>query len=186
MLNKKTIPTYLKVALTDALYCLLNKHRIKKVETFFVGNLRQKAQERAQKLLQNIPSGSKVLLLGAVTEIIEEASRRNVELNVFDLESQKLGLNLRNVRVDSGNSLNFTDKIKNVDYIVATGMIFVSNTADEIFKLVNENDKKLIMYMESGSNFGESLIKFGAETVLSEYFPYYDFFGDTKYSLFQK
>ncbi len=182
---EKEIPIYLRVAITDALYCLINRERfINKL--IFTGDIRQKAKERAKVLLTSVPNGAKVLLFGAATEIIEEAKARDCNLKVFDLEKQKIGLKLHSACIENGGKTDLEKKIEETDYIVATGMIFVSDTADQVFKFSNQYKKNLILFMETGSNFGPQLLNYGADTVLSEFFPYYDFFGETKYLVFRK
>ena len=179
------MPNYMRVAITDALYCIINRKRF--INKFiFKGDIRQKARKRAKVLFDHIPGGSKILLLGAATEIIEEAITKKCNLKVLDLEKQKIGLKFSSTYIESSNKLNLKEKIKETDYIIATGMIFVSETANEIFEFASKNEKKITLYMETGSNFGPQLLKYGADTVLSEFFPYYDFFGETKYLLFQK
>ena len=176
------VPAYMQVAITDALYCLLNKQIFSETSQF-PGSLRQKAESRARLLLEHIPDKSKVLLLGAATEIIEEAKRKKCELRVLDLEAQKIGMEVGAVRVDDGQATDLYKEIENTDYIIATGMIFVSGTADKIFEISTEKNKNLTLYMETGSNFGPQLLNYGATVVLSEFFPYYDFFGITRYFL---
>jgi hypothetical protein len=179
------IPVYLQVAIADALYCLINEKQLQN-KKLFKGNIREKAKERARILLAHIPDGSKILLLGAATEIIEEARTKSCVLKVLDLEKQKIGLELQSTHISDGGDVSFQREVLATDYIVATGMIFVSQTADKLFKLAKENDKNLTLYMETGSNFGSQLINHGADVVLSESFPYYDFFGETKYLLHKK
>lgn len=183
---KEDIPLYMRVALADAMYCLLNKEDIERASSFFVGDLREKARQRAIKLMDQIPPGSRVLLIGAATEIVDEAAARDIDLSVLDLEPQKIGLQISSRIVESGAGSDIAERIKSAQYIIATGMIFVSNTADAIFGLAIENEVNLIMYMETGSNFGQQLLDFGASAVLAEYFPFYDFYGKTKYALFEK
>lgn len=182
---KEEIPIYLRVAVTDAMYCLINRKKFTD-KLVFVGGIRQKAKERARALLAHVPNGAKILLLGAATEIIEEAIAKDCNLKVLDLEKQKIGLAFHSTHIESNDGTTLQKKIKETDYIVATGMIFVSETADEVFKLAIENGKSLILYMETGSNFGPQLLNYGADSVLSEFFPYYDFFGETKYLIFKK
>ena len=148
--------------------------------------MRQKAKDRARVLLTQVPDKAKVLLIGAATEIIEEAKYKNCDLRVLDLDKQKIGLRLHSTNIESGEKTDLETEIKEVDYIVATGMIFVSETSDRIFELSKNNNKHLILFMETGSNFGPQLLKHGASIVLSEFFPYYDFFGETKYFVSQK
>src|SRR3989344_2332160 len=181
----KKIPTYLRVAIMDALFCLINKESFKD-KLIFEGNLRQKAKDRARVLLAQVPDKAKVLLLGAATEIIEEAKYKNCDLKVLDLEKQKIGLRLHSTNIESGEKTDLEIEIKEADYIVATGMIFVSGTADRIFELSRKYHKHLILFMETGSNFGPQLLEYGASIVLSEFFPYYDFYGETKYFVSQK
>ncbi len=176
------VPIYMQVAITDALYCLINKQRFSE-SSHFLGNIRQKAESRARLLLEHIPDKSKILLLGAATEIIEEAKRKKCELKVLDLETQKVGIEVHSVHVDDGHNSDLRSEIENADYIVATGMIFISGTADKIFEISEEKKKNLTLYMETGSNFGPQLLDYGADTALSEFFPYYDFFGDSRYFL---
>ena len=183
--NVEKMPMYMQVAITDALYCLINKEKFK-IKSIFAGDIRQKAKGRAQTLLKHIPNESKVLLLGAATEIIEEAKAKNCRLKVLDLEKQKIGIEFHSININDGGKSDFRREIEDADYIVATGMIFVSETADQLFELAKENKKNLTLYMETGSNFGPQLLEYGADVVLSEFFPYYDFFGDTKYFLSTK
>lgn len=179
------LPPYLKIAVTDGLYSLINKDLIAD-KSVFTGNIRQKAIQRATKLLEHIPNGSKVLILGAATEIVEHAKEKNCQIKILDLEVQKIGMEIDTISIDDGGKGNIEEEIKNTDFIVATGMIFVSETADNIIEIANRHNKHLSIYMETGSNFGPQLINFGADKVLSEFFPYYDFFGDTKYKVFTK
>jgi len=179
------IPSYLRVALLDALFCLINKQQ-NSMQEVLKGNLRQKARERARILLSSVPDGAKVLLLGVATEIIEEAKHKKCDLKVLDLEKQKIGLQLLSTDVENGNEADLEKEIQDCDYIVATGMIFVSETADRIFGLSKVNRKHLSLFMETGSNFGPQLLQYGADTVLSEFFPYYDFYGDTRYLVSRK
>lgn len=181
----ESIPNYMRVAIADAMHCLINNEKISEPNVF-TGDIRKKAKKRAEVLLAHIPNGSKILLLGAATEIIDEAKSKKCGLSVIDLESQKVGLKFNFTCIENNEIINLQDKIKEADYIVATGMIFVSETADEVFRLTAEAKKGLVLYMETGSNFGQQLLEYGADTVLSEFFPFYDFFGDTKYILFRK
>jgi hypothetical protein len=181
----KPIPIYLKIAITDALFLLIDNDLLKNKEVF-KGDIRQKATQRATKLLDHIPDGSNVLVLGAATEIIEEAKNKKCKIRILDLEEQKIGMEISAINVSDGSQCDIEEEIKNTDYIVATGMIFVSETADMIIEIVKSYSKHLTVYMETGSNFGPQLIKHGVNKVLSEFFPYYDFFGDTKYLVFTK
>ncbi|MDD5659150.1 MAG: DUF364 domain-containing protein [Actinomycetota bacterium] len=178
------IPTYFKVALVDAMCCLANKNNAVTYR-YFIGNLRSKANQRANELIKDIPPKSKVLLIGAVTEIIEAAHNRDLCLSVTDLEYKKVNLKIDGTII--GDGINKTlEKLKHSDYAIVTGMTFSNNTADDIIKVCRENKTKLIFFMETGANFGNKLINYGAEKVLSEYFPFYDFCGNTKFVVFKK
>lgn len=182
---KTEIPLYLKVSIADAIYSVINNLNHKSKYHYLKGSLRIKAALRAKELVKRIPKNSKVVLLGAVTEIIDECSKRNIQLSVLDLEPSKIGLIFGQKAVENSNEV-FKEKITDADFVIATGMIFVSNTADLLFENTKVNKYKLILYMETGSNFGEELLKYGAYKVLSEFFPYYDFNGETRYLVHQK
>lgn len=182
---KTPIPPYLKVAIADAIYSVLNNlnksYRYKNLR----GELRTKAGQRAKMLIEDIPVGSKVLLIGASSEIIEECNNKKMQLTVLDLEPTKIGLEFSKNTIEDSTKL-FEEKIEKAEYIIATGMIFVFESADAILEYSKINNRKLILYMETGSNFGRELLDFGAFRVLSEIFPYYDFFGDTKYFMHKR
>ncbi len=182
---KTPVPPYLKVAIADAIYSVLNnlnkRYRYKNLR----GELRTKARQRAKVLVEEIPIGSKVLLLGASSEIIEECNNKNMQLTVLDLEPTKIGLEFSKIIIEDSAKL-LEEKIEKAEYIIATGMIFVSESADTILNYSRINNRRLILYMETGSNFGRELLDFGAYRVLSEIFPYYDFSGDTKYFMHKK
>lgn len=184
-LLKEEIPLYLKVALADSIYSVLNNLQPKYRYKYLRGDLRTKASLRAKELVKSIPENSKVVLLGAATEIIDECERKKIQLSVLDLEPSKIGLIFCKNIVENSNAV-FEEKIKDADYVIATGMIFVSDTADLLFKFTKDNNYKLIFFMETGSNFGEALLDYGAYKVLSEFFPYYDFNGETRYLVHQK
>lgn len=176
------MPSAMKVALVDALYGYLNKD-LNINYRYLKGNLREKALKRAEELIDNIPKRSKILLIGAVSEIAETCVSRDLDLTITDLEPSKIGLKIGAI-VEDGK---FTfDKLKNVEYAIVSGMVFETDTADEILKIAKEHNVKLIFFMETGSNFGQELIRYGAFRVLSEYFPFYDFNCDTKYAIFEK
>lgn len=175
------LPQPIKVALTDALYCLINIDN--KNIKFLQGSLRDKAKQRARCLLDNIPAESKVLLIGAVSEIIETALEYKIEIQVTDLEKTKIDSTTHVPIVDGAHTL---DKLKKSDYAIVTGMVFATDTIDKIMQIAKENKVKLIFFMETGANFGNELIRYGATKVLCEYFPFYDFYGNTKYSIYER
>lgn len=181
---KIPIPPYIKVAIADAIHSLINNQNNRYKYKLFRGDLRTKAKLRAKKLVEGIRSGSRVLLLGASAEIIDECNNRKLQLSVLDLEPSKIGLTFNQKLVENSDKL-FAEKINSVDFVIATGMIFVSETADMLFDRARKNNYKLILYMQTGSNFGGELLRYGAHKILSEVFPYYDFSGDTKYLIYQ-
>ncbi|MBI2022000.1 hypothetical protein HYS93_03960 [Candidatus Daviesbacteria bacterium] len=180
---KLNIKPYFKVALADAIYSHLNRFLPTKE---LIGNIREKAIQRAVELLKDIPSNSKVVLIGAASEIIEQSIKEEVNLTVVDLAPNKLGLNIENVKIIGGSNEITLDIIKHSDYAIVSGMVFSTDTADSVIKIAKDNNVKLIFFMETGSNFGQELLNYGADKILSEYFPYYDFYGNTKYQIFSK
>ncbi len=182
---KEGIPLFFKVALADAIYSVINNLNHRYNYKYLKGTLRRKAKIRAKELVKEIPNGSNVVLLGAVTEIIDECAKKGIKISVLDLEPSKIGLTFSNKEVEDSSKV-FMEKLNCADYVIATGMVFVSNTADFLFDEASKGVFKLILYMETGSNFGGELIKHGAFKVLSEFFPYYDFNGETRYLVHQK
>lgn len=176
------IPPFFRTALIDAVYSVRQGHGLKNTR-FLTGSLREKARERAQIVLSTVEPGSKVLMLGAVTELIEEARHRSCTPTVMDLEDQKVGAIFSGVEVERATAATFAAAVMASDYVIATGMIFPCEWADEVFTQVKTKQKKLVLYMESGANFGQTLLRHGAHAVFAEFFPFYDFYGDTRCAL---
>ncbi len=182
VLNQE-IPLFFRTALVDAIYSTLRKHHPSNVQ-ILSGALREKARERAQIVLSAVESGSKVLMLGAVTEFIEESLAKSCDVSVLELADNKVGMDLAGVKVQRTSPSIFADAVLETDYVVATGMIFPCAWADEVFQTSERAGKKLILYMESGANFGAELLRYGAYAVFAEFFPFYDFSGETRCALY--
>jgi hypothetical protein len=108
----------------------------------------------------------------------------NVE--VLDLSPAKIGLTIEDVAVGAAAGRVIGEVIHEQDVVIASGMIFTNDSVDDIFGAIRSSNCRLILYMESGSNFGRQLLDYGADRVVVEYFPFYDFCGDTRYSIFEK
>ncbi len=118
---KMKIPLFLRVALAD---CLFSISGTSGKNRYFAGTLQQKATLRAKEIMKTIPKGSSVSLLGASSEIVEEAKAKNCNLRVIDYEESKIGLSLYGNIVENGKN-QLSEHLLESDYIIATGMIFV-------------------------------------------------------------
>lgn len=185
---KDNIPLHFKVAIADSIYSVLNNllNQSDNSYLYFKGNLRTKSKLRASEIVKDIPQGSTVLLLGAVTEIIEECNRKKLNITVYDLEPSKKGLKIDSTTIQKPTSLETEDINEKFDYVIATGMTLVSNTLDYLLEKARHKKFKLILYMETGSNIGAKLLEYGAHKVISEFFPFYDFYGETKYRIYER
>jgi len=179
------LPTYLKVALADGIYSLINNHEGKIKYKYLTGDIQEKAKKRAQTILKGIPKKSKVLLIATIPEIIEEAQRKELDLTVMNPMPGFMDLELDHSisRSELGTAIQ---GIQESDYTIATAMVFTNNTANLVFETAKKSQSKLIFFMETGSNFGQELLDYGVHRVVSEFYPFYDFYEKTKYCLFEK
>lgn len=184
VLTDTKLPTPLRVALCDALYAAVSK---KGADGQLQGSLSERAQARADLLIADIPESAEVILLGPASEIIEGAVTKGLTIHVTDRSEQKVGKNYYGVTVEAAQSLaQLVTKYPQTTHIIATGMIFISETADEIFKVTNDHNLHLTLYMETGAWLAPELLTLGATKVVAEEFPFYDFAGPIPYRIYSR
>jgi len=182
VLQDATITTPLRIALLDALYATYND---KAVDGHLVGDLDERAASRADLLLDGMSASAEIVLLGPASEIIEGAVKRGIRIRVTDRSDQKVGRSYYGITVEKAAPLaKIIQKYPKTTHIIATGMIFISDTAEEIFEVTKEHDLHLTLYMETGAWLAPELLTYGANRIIAEEFPFYDFRGPTPYRIY--
>jgi hypothetical protein len=172
----------IKTAVADCIFDAINKH-----DHYynFIGDVPQRAEQRARAVVQGIEPGARVLLLGAVSEMVSAIVARGAILSITDMAAEKIGRTIDGIAITSPTP---QPELQGYDYIIATGMVFATDTADGLFDAIRTSNVKLRIFMESGAGFANKLIELGADLVLAEQFPFYDLSpgNSSKFKLFRK
>jgi hypothetical protein len=177
-------PLYIRVAAIDALHSLISRRK-EKDRAFLRGNRNEKGAQRAKEVFREVQPGDHVALLGAVPDFVILAKKKKFRISVYDMAESKIGTDCMGVQIQKGGNLEeILSTNPRVTHVCATGMIFATGTAGEVFEVCRKYKKRLILFMETGANFGEELIQLGAQHVLAEFFPFFDFAGETRYSVY--
>ena len=174
------------IATMDGAFASLNLIPTESIE--LVGNMSMRSRERAEFIASRIVDrytlkpGSRIALIGVVGEFIRSFSERGIEIFAYDLDPDLIGKLCANVTVRDGHSLaaNFPD----VNVILATAMTLQTKTYLEIVRLAAAASAKLAIYAETAAHLSPFLLKFGADAVFSEPFPFYVFGGRSVINFF--
>lgn len=135
--------------------------------------------------LNNLSSSkTKVLVIGAVGNIIAELSKFGFEVYASDFDKSLIGKTVEGVLIENG--LQTPLLLRKVDIALITGMAINTNTLDEILSICNEKKILTVMFAQTGANFASEYIEHGINTVVAESFPNYIFPGDTAVKVYRK
>lgn len=131
--------------------------------------------KEAERLIGNL-HGKKVVNVGVVGDIIYQFSGLGSQVVGTDFDASIIGKTFMDrVPIISGEYT--LDALKNADIAIVTGMTIVTKTLDDIISICRENNVKLIVFAETGSNMGQYYIQKGVDCYLGEVFPFYIFNG---------
>lgn len=144
------------------------------------GNNYEKASTRAHLICAEIekllPLGDKenprVGLVGVVGEILHELrGRPRLQIRATDFAPQVADSEMDGVRVHWGKET--AEMVAAVDVALVTGMTLANGSLEEIVQVAREAHTKLVVFAETGHNFGPKLLSLGVNTVVAEDFPFY-------------
>jgi len=126
-----------------------------------------------------------VALVGAVGNFIKSINKyHNINIYVSDLDRLLRPRRIHGIKINNGHKT--LENIKRTDVTLVTGMTLATNSLEDILKTVNEYNKKLIMYAQTGANFASEYLKMGIDVVIAEYFPFYVFPGKSIIEIYNK
>ncbi len=138
----------------------------------------------ARKLL-GTTSKKKILNVGVVGNIIKKFASEGFEVTGTDYDERLVGIKLyNNSEIFHGSKT--LELIAQSDLAVVTGMTITTGTIDDIIRCCKENNTKLIIFAETGANFGEYFISKGVDCYISEVFPFYIFNGGSTIKVYSK
>ncbi len=185
--NDRGLSFPLRISVLDAVYGEVNRILGKAPHQTFAhsGTYQEKANFRSQLLIKQLEPGSRVLLVGLVTEFVRDMLGRGLEVSISDLSPELVDTNVYGVPVvNRGNDWTLR-RLKASDAAIITGAAFSSNTVDSILDAAEAGNVDLYFYLETVSNFAPYLIERGAKFVLAEKFPFYDLPGETVFEVYK-
>ncbi len=169
------VSSHLQIALVDAMFGTLNKTHPTSKLLLLDGNYREKSLERAQIIASHVQArdGDAVGVIGCVENIVEQLKQKDCELRLADLHTSSETICGINVERDAKPILDWAS------HLLVTGNVIATRTLDLILKKTYERKIKTVFYAMTGANIAPIYLNYGAQTVISEYFPYYWFSKST-------
>jgi hypothetical protein len=182
-----------EIALLDSIYASIPRTPAQVIE--LRGNSVDKAVSRGavivdevERLLKRMggkPQDTTVVNIGVVGNLLKALGKKGYKVLATDLDEKILDSTIHGVRIEPGTR-NF-QYIKNADLAVITGMTLTTDALNDIVHICQENDTRLVMFAETGANFGEEYCRtIGVDVVVSEPFPFYIFQGVTRIEIYRR
>lgn len=166
----------LQVAALDAGYGCLPKDG---EESVLEGRNFEKAAPRAKLICNEVkrllprPEGqNRVGVVGVVGELIHELSAwPETQIRATDFATRVAGSVMDGIEIDWG--METAEMVASVDVAVVTGMTLANGSLEEILRAARQADTKLVIFAETGHNFGPKYLQLGVDAVIAEDFPFY-------------
>jgi len=183
-----------EIALLDSIYASIPRSPAEVIE--LAGNSIDKAVKRGAVIVSEVerqlgclttdcPAKTTVINIGVVGNLIKALKTKNYNVIATDLDPKIVGKEIHGVRVEDG-SRNFR-YLRDADLAVITGMTLTTDALNDIVHVCQDNDTRLVMFAETGANFGEEYCQtIGVDVVVSEPFPFYIFQGLTRIEIYRR
>lgn len=181
------------ISILDSIYASIPRKPARIHE--LTGNSIEKALRRNAILLDEIerllcgikPKAAKpsIMNVGVLGNLIKALRNKDFQVFATDLDERIIGKEIHGVMVEHGSKTYHY--IKDVDLAVITGMTLTTDAVGDIVDLCKEYGTKILMFAETGANFGEEYCKtIGIDVVVSEPFPFYIFQGLTRIEIYRR
>ncbi len=179
------------VAVLDAMYASIPKSPAE--SHILKGNSVEKTQVRNNIIADEVDrlmDGTNhedvhVVNVGVVGDLLGKLFTRKYNVTATDLDENIIGRDMSGVKIEHGEHTN--QRICDCDLAIISGMTLATDTLESILDFAKENGTKVLMFAETGANFGEEYVKeFGIDVVVSEPFPFYIFQGVSIIDVFRK
>jgi uncharacterized protein (DUF4213/DUF364 family) len=178
--NIRSSYSSIDIATLDAVYSVFPKRPSRSL--IIEGSALDKSIQRAKIIVDEVTvqlgsssnlEGKRVVNIGAVGNIVAELKNRGATVYVTDRDPRLVGSVICDQEVESHETNH--ERIEHCDLALVTGMTLSTGTLDGIMNQCRRERKKLIVFAETGANFGEEYCRLGADAVISEPFPFYIF-----------
>jgi hypothetical protein len=181
------------ISVLDSIYASIPKHP--KAAHEIKGNSIEKTVKRNDIVMNEVerliagtaPKSGKVRILnvGVLGNLIKGLTDKDYSVVATDLDEELIGKPVHGVTIEHGSKT--FQHIKDADVAVITGMTLTTDAAGDIVDVCKEYGTKILMFAETGANFGEEYCQtIGIDTVVSEPFPFYIFQGVTTIEIYRR
>jgi hypothetical protein len=181
------------ISILDSIYASIARHPNATYQ--IKGNSIEKTAERNRIVLDEIgrllesvgstPGETRVVNVGVVGNLIKSLRDRGYPVLATDLDPDIIGKSVHGVTVHHG-SRTF-QYLREADFAVITGMTLTTDSLGDIVEVAKKHGTKLIMFAETGANFGEEYCRtIGIDVVVSEPFPFYIFQGVSTVEIYRR
>lgn len=125
-----------------------------------------------------------ISVLGVSGIIVHQLIKKGYNIIACDLNPNIIGTKICN-NVTVRNGLYEKEYIKESDLVIVTGMALETETMENVFKYAQKFNAKVIVYAQTGANIAPWYISCGANTVICEHIPFYNFEGLSKISVYR-
>ncbi len=123
--------------------------------------------------------------VGVVGNIIKKLLKNDIDVVGTDFDDEIVGKRLFE-KVEIFHGSKTMEMISKSDVAIVTGMALATNTLDEIINVSKKSNTKLLVFAETGANFGSFYVDNGVDSVVSEPYPFYIFQGKTSINVYRK
>ena len=181
------------ISVLDSIYASIPKQPDKVHE--IRGNSIEKTVRRNAILLEEVErvlrsmgleaGRGRILNVGVLGNLIKGLADKGYDLKATDLDEDLIGKPVHGIVVEHG-SRTF-QHIQSSDVAVITGMTLTTDAVGDILDLCKQRGTKVIMFAETGANFGEEYCQtIGVDVVVSEPFPFYIFQGVSRIEIYRR
>ncbi len=168
-------PDYIKVALLDAVYAVVNDDLKLRPHTrkCLNGTASAKSAQRAEFIanLLKIEKGMRLCIIGVIEDIVCAALKLGAEVELFDFFLAGQTFLGQEIGRHVGPSL------ESADCVLVTGNAIKTRTMDDILQRCAAGGIPATVYAMSGANLAPHYLSVGADIVTCETFPYYWYSG---------
>jgi len=184
------VDRHLEIAVLDSIFAMFEKSPV--ISSVIDGSYIEKTQFRTEMVVNEIVtqvaalgrSYPRIVNVGTIGNILRSLSRKGWEVYTTDFDPLLVGKPIvDNVQVIHGR--HTLELVADCDVAVITGMTLATETLDDIIKVAQDSNTRLVMFAETGANFGEEYCKLGVHSVVSELFPFYIWQGPSRIQVFR-
>jgi len=142
--------------------------------------------KETERLLAGGGKGDKarIVNVGVVGDLLRKLKGEYPNVMATDFDEVIVGMSMHGVTIEHGSRT--AELVRESDVAIVTGMTLATCTLEKIIEAARSNGAKLLIFAETGANFGEEYCQtLGIDAVVSEPFPFYIFQGTSRIEVYR-